>query len=311
MKKMELRLKQVRGNTWTVTGPQLIPLYLTGDGRCILLDTGPIYVREALEELLERENLSVAGIIGTHTHFDHFGNGRYFQKKLGIPVALSIGEAETCRTYASIKSFLFAYPAGQVMADPKLEALACRADILVDVDGTSVDIAGVTFGVKRTPGHSPDHISIITPDNVCYAGDALLSAESLLRTKLPYAFNFAQSLESMESFRGCGYDAMIMAHAGIAEGSYDALVDDNISHMKRQIDYVCSLVDHPMSGGAICGRVKKEMNIRTDTTEKAQNLERFVRPYLECLIDEKRLNLILYDDSLCYAPPGFEGQEAS
>ena len=77
--------------------------------------------------------------------------------------------------------------------------------------------------------------------------------------------------------------------------------------MNKRLDYVCSLIDRPMSGGHICAEVKREMNITTDTTEKAQNLERFVRPYLECLIDQKRIDLILYDDSLCYAPTEWKG----
>ncbi len=41
------------------------------------------------------------------------------------------------------------------------------------------------FRILYTPGHSAGHICTVTPDNVCYVADALLSHE-LLEAKLPY-----------------------------------------------------------------------------------------------------------------------------
>ncbi|MCR4842775.1 MAG: MBL fold metallo-hydrolase [Eubacterium sp.] len=295
-------LEHVRGNTFCIMGWQLIPLYKIDDTHCILLDTGTYFIREELEALLKSEGLSVSGIICSHTHFDHLGNARYFQDVYHVPVAMPIGEAETCRTFASIKSYLFAYPAGQIMSDPKLAALTCRADILLEDDQEFLLMCNTRFRLLHTPGHSPDHVSIVTPDNVCYVGDALMCGKSLTTAKLPYAFNFAQSMESIEKFKETNYSSLIVSHCGIIGEDYQSLVDDNLSLMKQRLDYVCSLITEPMSGGHICATVKEEMNITTDTTEKAQNLERFVRPYLECLIDEHRIDLILYKDSLCYAP---------
>ncbi len=298
----DLALEQVQGNTYCITGWQSIPLYMLDDERFVLFDTGTYYIREQLEALFEKEGIRPAGIINTHTHFDHLGNTHYLQEKYHIPVAMSIGEAETCRTFPAVKSYLFAYPAGQVMGDPKLAALPTRADILIEDESDSVLFCGVRFGILHTPGHSPDHISIITPDNVCYVGDALMCGKSLVNSKLPYAFNFAQSLESIELFNDTHYEKLIISHNGIIDAPYDKLIESNLALMNQRLDYLCSLITEPMSGGRICATVKREMNITTDTTEKAQNLERFVRPYLECLIDEHRIDLILYNDSLCYAP---------
>ena len=302
----ELRLEHVLGNTYCIMGWQCIPIYMLDDERFVMLDTGTYYIRQQLEELFDREGIRPAGIMNTHTHFDHLGNTNYLKDKYHIPVAMSIGEAETCRTLPAVKSYLFAYPAGQVMNDPKLATLPTRADILIEDNQDYQLLCGVRFGILHTPGHSPDHISVVTPDNVCYVGDALMSGKSLVNSKLPYAFNFAQSLESIELFMDTHFEKLIMSHNSIIDAPYDNLVQNNLALMNQRLDYLCSLITEPMSGGHICALVKKEMDIVTDTTEKAQNLERFVRPYLECLIDEGRISLILYKDSLCYAPAGFD-----
>ena len=47
-----MNVTQVKGNTWVIEASQLIPLYQLGGGRCILLDTGLLEEREALEETL-------------------------------------------------------------------------------------------------------------------------------------------------------------------------------------------------------------------------------------------------------------------
>lgn len=300
----ELTLEHVYGNTYCIMGWQLIPLYKTDDHHCILLDTGTYYIREQLEDLFAREELEPIGIINTHTHFDHLGNTHYLHEKYHIPVAMSIGEAETCRTFASVKSYLFAYPAGQVMSDPKLATLPTRADILIEDDQDLLLMCNTRFHILHTPGHSPAHISIVTPDNVCYVGDALLCGSSLTGAKIPYAFNCMQNIESIESFKNTQFKKLILAHRGIIDAPYEDLVDQNLEFFHKRLDYICSVITEPMSGGRIIATVKKELDITADTTEKAQNLERFVRPYLECLIDEGRIDLILYHDSLCYAPAG-------
>lgn len=57
------------------------------------------------------------------------------------------------------------------------------------------------------------HISTITPDNVCYVADALLSHE-LLGAKLPYNLSQKEAV-AREKLRGLGCDAYIMAHRGV------------------------------------------------------------------------------------------------
>lgn len=300
---MRMEIRSIRGSTACIDGPQLIGLYRTDESHCILLDCGSATIREELEETLSRAGLTPIGILATHAHFDHFGNAAYFQQKYGIPVAISFGEAELCRTLPAIKSHLFVYSAGEIMSDPLLNDIPCDVDRVIMPFENHILFCGVRFGILHTPGHSPDHCSIITPDRVCYCGDALMCGPHLENAKLPYAYNFRQSLESIERFREIGCSHLLVAHKGIIEAPFDRLLDDNRKAMETQLRTVASLIDRQMSREEIFTAVRETLRIRVDTPRKAEALERFLRPYLECLVDDGTLKLsVRGTGTLCYEP---------
>ncbi len=297
-----MELKQISGNTWCLSGHQIIPLYRTDSSHCILMDTGPYALREELERDLARYGLTPIGLLCTHTHFDHFGNTRYLSEKFNCPVALPLGEAEICRTLASVKSHLYVYSAGQVASDPERSQIPCLVDHVIRPEETDTLFRGVRFRVLHTPGHAMDHAAYITPDNVCYIGDALMCGRTLHTSRLPYAFNFQQSLDTIRSLKGLDCQAMAVAHCGVLYEGFDALVEENLQVMERQLAEVRALVDRPMSSDEICGAVCRRMGVVVSTVKKAQNLERFLRPYMEYLVDSGSHRLTLRGNSLCYAP---------
>lgn len=297
-----MELKQISGNTWCLSGHQIIPLYRTDSSHCILMDTGPYALREELERDLARYGLTPIGLLCTHTHFDHFGNTRYLSERFNCPVALPLGEAEICRTLASVKSHLYVYSAGQVASDPERSQIPCLVDHVIRPEETDTLFRGVRFRVLHTPGHAMDHAAYITPDNVCYIGDALMCGRTLHTSRLPYAFNFQQSLDTIRSLKGLDCQAMAVAHCGVLYEGFDALVEENLQVMERQLAEVRALVDRPMSSDEICGAVCQRMGVVVSTVKKAQNLERFLRPYMEYLVDSGSHRLTLRGNSLCYAP---------
>ena len=297
-----MELKQISGNTWCLSGHQIIPLYRTDSSHCILMDTGPYALREELERDLARYGLTPIGLLCTHTHFDHFGNTRYLSERFNCPVALPLGEAEICRTLASVKSHLYVYSAGQVASDPERSQIPCLVDHVIRPEETDTLFRGVRFRVLHTPGHAMDHAAYITPDNVCYIGDALMCGRTLHTSRLPYAFNFQQSLDTIRSLKGLDCQAMAVAHCGVLYEGFDALVEENLQVMERQLAEVRTLVDRPMSSDEICGAVCRRMGVVVSTVKKAQNLERFLRPYMEYLVDSGSHRLTLRGNSLCYEP---------
>ena len=299
-----MELRQIVGNTWCLYGHQLIPLYRTDSTHCILLDTGVSALRQEIVDTLEQNNLTPIGLLCTHTHFDHFGNARYLSERYHCPVALPLGEAEICRTLASVKSHLFVFTAGQVASDPEMSEIPCLVDHVIRPEEQDTLFRGVRFRVIHTPGHSMDHVSYITPDNVCYIGDALMCGRTLHSSRLPYAFNFRQSLETIQKLKGLECEAMAVAHCGVIYDHIDDLVDENLRIMEEQLEEVKALVDHPMSSDEVCAAVCTHMGVSVSTPKKAQSLERFLRPYLEFMVDEGSHRMVMRGTTLCYEPVG-------
>ena len=145
-----MELRQIIGNTWCLYGHQLIPLYRTDSTHCILLDTGASALRQDIVDTLEQNGLTPIGLLCTHTHFDHFGNARYLSERYHCPVALPLGEAEICRTLASVKSHLFVFTAGQVENDPEMSEIPCLVDHVIRPEETDTLFRGVRFRVLHT-----------------------------------------------------------------------------------------------------------------------------------------------------------------
>ena len=177
-----MKLTQVKGNTWVIEAMALIPFYKLDSRRVILLDTGLREEGEAIEQTLLKNGLEPVGILYSHVHVDHCGNNRYFQEKYGIPVALTPSEAGMCRSVTTLKSYFLVLSPQTV--EREAGWLVHTPDVLLPETEGDFAFAGATFHIVPTPGHSPGHTSLVTADNVCYTGDAMVSRE-LMGAKLP------------------------------------------------------------------------------------------------------------------------------
>lgn len=215
---------------------ELIPLYLLDDRRCVLLDSGLAKEREEIEKTLLEAGLEPAGILCSHAHVDHCANNRYFQEKYHLPVALTAPEAGMCSSILNLKCYrLLVSPDA---AEQEMSEMVHVPDlILPPVDGP-IRLAGAMFRILHTPGHSSGHICAVTPDNVCYTGDALMSqalldAQAALRPVHPAGHG--EPGERLQELEDC--DFFIMAHKGVCTGrEIGPLIDANQELVRRRAE---------------------------------------------------------------------------
>ncbi len=293
-----MKLIPVRGNTYALEDWQLIPLYRLGENRCILLDTGDRSQRQAIEEALDTNGLTPAGILGTHVHTDHSPNHRYFQEKYRIPVVLPAGEAGLCLTRLNLKAYFFMLPIGQIQAEEDVRDMVLTADRVIMPGEESVSLCGASFGVLHTPGHSPDHICVRTPDNVLYLGDAVLTGSDLTRAKLPYFFSHKDAMESMDRLRREKAALYLAAHKGIYE-ALGPLIVENQAAIRDRAEQIRALVDRPMTIDGIYAAACRHFGLLTRNRWKSALFERNLRTYVEYLRDMGALQ-VFAEDGLTY-----------
>ena len=284
-----MKLTQVKGNTWVAEGMELIPFYKLDDSRCILLDSGLLSEREELESALLSAGLTPAGILCSHAHVDHCANNGYFQQKYRIPVALTAQEAGMCSDILNLKCYFLLLTPGTV--ERESSCMVHTPDVLIPPEDGPFSFAGAKFRIIHTPGHSAGHICTVTPDNVCYAADAMLSQE-YMNAKLPYNLSQAMAEVSREKLRGLGCDAYIMAHRGVCgplEG--EDLIDENRELVHRRAEEILSLVTRPMTASQIGQATCELYQLFTRKPHRALRFERNVRFFIEYLVDAGRLEM--------------------
>lgn len=131
-----------------------------GEGdKCVLIDPG--YEANTLLEQVEKQGKTLEAILLTHGHFDHVGAVR------------DITAETDCKVYIH----------SQELTLP--EALTAGKLYYTDTydEGDTVNAAGLTFKVLRTPGHTPGGVCLLCGDAM-FCGDTLF-AGSCGRTDFP------------------------------------------------------------------------------------------------------------------------------
>jgi hydroxyacylglutathione hydrolase len=143
-----------------------------GADRAVIIDPGDEADR-ILGALKALEITTVDAILLTHTHFDHVGAVAEVARATGAPVYVPALEAEILANINEYVRFPGFGPFESYDADETVAG------------GETLELAGLTFEVTFTPGHSPGHVSYAVPeDDALFSGDVLFQG-SVGRVDLP------------------------------------------------------------------------------------------------------------------------------
>lgn len=228
----QAQLVHVLGNTWCIESHVTIPVYFLNDREVILLDSGYAnWDRVPLDALLQEHDLHVQAILGSHSHNDHNGNHAYFQATHKSEIILRDVEAAIVSDFSLMTAAYF--PSTPRELERELPHLQLKADRVFSADTAEITIGSKTFGLVPLPGHTPGHTGIITPDDVFYVGDALLSCEVLQAAKLPSTLDWTKDLESKRCLLSEHHSRYILAHRGVYT-EIAAMVEENLSDKIRR-----------------------------------------------------------------------------
>ena len=141
---------------------------------CVIIDPGyePDYILTKVRSLGKQ----VAAILLTHGHFDHVGGVKAIAQVTGCAVYLCAEELSLPRQFTAGELF-FTDTYGE---------------------GDQLQLAGLSFRVLHTPGHTPGSVCLLAEDHL-FAGDTLFR-ESCGRTDLPGG-SWAEILKSLRRLK--------------------------------------------------------------------------------------------------------------
>ncbi len=294
-----MEIIKVLGNTYCIdTGMTYIPFYKLNEQEIVLLDSGyGIGEREGINALIEANGYRVYGIINSHAHIDHVGNNMFFKKKDQAIIAMTRLEAALCSSEESVKAYFGGHTLKSVRNH--FETMISDTDILIDPEDECLEMGKAVFKIIPTPGHSPAHISIITPDNVVYVGDTLISYEVMQGAKMPYAFILSEDFSSKKKLSTLDCESYIVAHKGIYT-NIENLVNDNISFYKHRAQRVRAVVDKPMTLEEILRAVIREFNINVKSIHKQRIINRMMCSFVDYLIEIEQLTVEIENGFIKY-----------
>lgn len=277
----------VKNNTWCIdTGRTLMGVYRLNDTDIIMLDSGTSYggyETKKLMNVIDGANLNVKAIIATHGHLDHIGNNEKLIEKFGCKIYMYGAEGYMCSDMDSLRMQHSLVPFDSTIEEA-LKCMKSRVDVFIDPGAEIVDICGVPFRIVHTPGHSLSHISIITPDNIGMLGDALMTENEIVKTKIPYASNFAVDFASKRKLLSLNCDRYIISHRGVRSGwELEREIEANINYLKTRADVVLSYIEDGMCFDDIAAAVITCMNIKIGNRYYFFDIHSMIMPYVQYL----------------------------
>jgi len=141
-----------------------------GHDHAVIVDPGD--EADRLLRTVAEMGVALDAILLTHTHFDHIGAVAPIARATGAPVVCPVIEKGIL---ADVMSFV---PPGFGPYE------SWEAEQTV-AGGERLELAGLTFDVLFTPGHSPGHVTYAVADEAAlFSGDVLFQG-SVGRTDLP------------------------------------------------------------------------------------------------------------------------------
>ena len=283
-----MELTHVLGNTYVADGATaLMPLYKLNERDVILMDTGYAKLdRSALEHLIDDNGFCLKGILCSHAHFDHTGNVRHFQERYGALAAAQIIEAGISVNPDAYRANYVPLTYGKSREIFLEECFI--ADVIIPANATELDFCGAKFGILQLPGHSAGHIGIITPDNVAYLGDCLISQSQIDSAKLPTSMFIARDLESKRSLRSLSCPAYIVAHKQVLT-DISELIDTNIAFLEDKAEEMLSCLEDGMTFDQWIYAFCKKENVRVRNELKFNVTERNFMNFVGWLTDSGRV----------------------
>jgi glyoxylase-like metal-dependent hydrolase (beta-lactamase superfamily II) len=192
------------------------------DDRFILIDTGlnDASGKKAIKAIQELGG-SVAAIVTTHAHADHFGANATVVKRTGARVFAPAIDEAIIRYPILQPSLLYAGADPPAMLRGRF-LLADASPVDEVFDGETIVVEGIPMQVIGLAGHSPNQKGILV-EGIFFSADVALPESVLEKYRIPYLYAVGNHLRAIDTAKAVEADWVVPGHGSVSRDILDAL----------------------------------------------------------------------------------------
>lgn len=286
-------LIQASESCYYIESPAKIGLVRLNETDVCLIDSGSDKdAGRKVRQHLDKNGWRLTAIYNTHSNADHVGGNQYLQKQTGCAVYAPGIECDITRHPLLEPSFLYGgFPPRELrhkflMAQPS-DAHELTADVLPE-----------GFELLSLPGHFFDMVGFRTAEDVVYLADCLSSRETLDKYQIPFIYDVAAYLTTLETVKTMQARLFIPAHAAAVE-DVSALAQYNIDKVHQVSDRILALCAQPLCFEALLQKLFTAYGLEM-TFQQYALVGSTVRSFLSWLKEEGRIAAEFTDNLLVW-----------
>jgi glyoxylase-like metal-dependent hydrolase (beta-lactamase superfamily II) len=254
--------------------------------RAVMIDSGLKHPdREGILALLEQEHIRVATLLTSHFHPDHVGNHTALKAAHGCSVYMTPFARIMSRDPSNLQAVGYETYTLRKARGPYSY---CGPDEIIPEGAEEICVDGITFRLLWLPGHAVEQVGFITPDDVAYLSDTVLSDHVLQAVRLPYYTCLRLDLQTKELLKNLRCRRYILAHNGVCDALCD-LIDRNIATAREKLRLVEAQAKDWCTLEQLCAAVMAHLKMDLNAEAKVIGGKRNIQVLVEYLVETERL----------------------
>ena len=284
-------LLRLTEHDYVIDCPTKIGVVLTGEKDAVLIDSGSD--KDAGKRILRvigEQGWELKTVLITHSHADHIGGCRFLQDKTGCGIYAAEMEW-ACASYPLLEPTVLY--GGLPFADLRHKfMLAQQARI------SPLSEAPLPEGMQvlSLPGHSGDMTGFLTAEGTAFLGDCVFSEETAEKYGIPYLWDPAASIATLDKLSSIPAQRFVPAHAPILT-EIGPLAEVNRRAIHAVEDRILSILTRPMSFETILKAVFEAYGLRMNAQQYVL-VGSTVRSYLSSLSMQGRIGYEFTDNEM-------------